>query len=489
MVVMEHTQRRHKMSKKTNNPITTQISIIANSLKGIPPKRDKDNNIVKRNAMDYTEIIITKSPSLIISHASRIWIYIDGAYYAIESQAKTENFIKLCIMQIDNVRFVPASVISSVLAQLFLEYKELYPIENSNATYINMKSNVLALYKDGSIKTLPHDEKYHFTYKLNYDYDEHAQCPIFDKFLKSSLVCNDLINVVIEYLGYILNNNAKRHEKALFLYGDGSNGKSTFLNIVMALLGRENLSFVELTEMSDMGKCALMDSKLLNISSDANKKGLDTGAFKKIVSGEPILGKFLFKNIYTISLLPKLIVAMNKLPFHNGDNSHGFFRRLLLVPFTVIIKEEDKDYDLERKVIENELSAILNLVIKGIGRLNTQGKFTEAQAMKDAMNNYKESSNHVEAFIDEEQYQAVSKDTKTGTSLKELYKHFTQWCKDYGHNPYTSTYLGTELNHLGYEAYKNSSKHYRIVQKKLENETNFTAVNNLTTKKENPYEL
>lgn len=456
------------------NEVLNKIFVeIIDVLKKLEPKKNKNDEVIQRTALDYSTELLDKSPHKIISNASRIWIYYNGRYIPINSMAKTENFIKKCLMKFLSARTVSVKLITAVLSELFTEFHELHPYEDKNISYINMKSNVLGIHKDGKIEVLPHDEKYNFTYQLPYNYDENATSPVFDKFLKTSLVDEDLIDVLGEFLGYVLDNNSKKYEKAFFAYGDGSNGKSTLINITKALFGVENISVVEITDMGDMLKCALMDGKLLNISSDARRNGLETSAFKKIVSGEPVLGKYLFKDIYTIENLPKLFVATNKLPFHNGDNSFGFYRRLLLVPFKNIIKDEDKDYELESKVIANELPAILNFAIKGMQRLNKQGKFTEAVAMKEAMNSYKESSNHVATFIEEEGYEVVDESSKKGTSLKDLFADFRKWCQIHGHNPYSSSYLSHELEHMGFIAYKNSSKYFRIVKNKLKKETGF----------------
>lgn len=462
------------------------IDLIVKAMEKVLPKTNKDGEPVSRKAIEYAAEIIINSPIRIVAHAGRIWMYIDGAYLAIDSVAKTDNLIKMSIMKMDDVKFVDAKMVSSVQAQLALEYYDLSPYEDSNVTYINLKSNVLALHKDGTIELLPHDPKYNFTYKLPYDYDAKALSPVFDKFLATSLVDPELIDVLGEYLGYILNTNAKNHEKAFFAYGDGSNGKSTLINIIKYMFGHENISVIELTEMGDEGNCAMMDGKLLNISSDAKKNGLETSSFKKIVSGEPIIGKYLYKNKYTIEKLPKLFVAMNKLPFHNGDNSFGFYRRLLLIPFTVTIQEEDKDYDLETKVVSNELPAILNFAIEGMRRLTLNGKFTESDSMKDALNSYRDSANHVGIFIEEEQYEVVPEGVTQGTKLVDLYKDFNNWCRDRGHNSYNANYLSSELTHLGYIGYKNSCKHFRLIKRKLENETGFYRANNDIEK--SPYE-
>lgn len=449
---------------------------VIDSLEPLEPKVDKNGDRIQRKPLEYATEICNKSKFPIIAHAGRIWIYYKGRYIPIDSSAKTENFVKRCVMKFDTVAIVGRATVNFIVFELFAQFHELVSYEEPDYTFINLKSKVLAIHKSGEIEFRPHDMKYNFTYQLPYDYEPDAKSPVFDKFLQTSLGDSDLIKVIAEYLGYILNNNSKKYEKALFAYGDGSNGKSTLINILKALFGAENISVVELTEMGDMLKCALMDGKLLNISSDAKKNGLETSAFKKIVSGEPVLGKYLFKDIYTIENLPKLFVATNKLPFHNGDNSFGFYRRLLLIPFKNVIKDEDKDYELESKVIANELPAILNFAIEGMLRLDEQGQFTEALAMKEVMNSYKESSNHVASFIEEEQYEAVEATLKTGTSLINLFTDFKQWCGTHGHNAYSSSYLSAELEHLGFVSYKNSSKYFRIVKKRVENETNFKPI-------------
>lgn len=470
-------------NRKRVNKLVEEI--IAN-LPKVEKETDDNGKVITMSALQYMVHIITNSKHKIVAHAGRIWVYYKGTYIPIESKARTENFIMECVKKIDSALYVSAKTVASILIELFMQYYELFPIKDPDVTYINMLSNVLAVHKNGKVELLEHDEKYNFTYQLGFDYDPDAKCPVFDKFMNTSLADKDLVDAIGEFLGYVLNTNSKNHEKALMLYGDGSNGKSTLINIAKHLFGKENISVVELTEMGEMTKTALMEGKLLNISSDTKSKGLDTSAFKKIVSGEPVLGKYLWKDVYTIESLPKVVIALNKLPFHNGDNSEGFYRRFLLVPWRIIIQEEDKDYELESKVVENELPAILNFAIEGMHRLAEQGSFTESKSMIDAMNSFKESTNHVGIFLDEEQYEVVPKGVTQGTKLVDLYKDFQNWCRERGHNPYNANYLSAELTHLGYIGYKNSSKHFRIVKRKLENETGFKLANNDIEK--SPYE-
>ncbi len=50
-----------------------------------------------------------------------------------------------------------------------------------------------------------------------------------------------------EYIGWIF--TPLKLEKVLFLYGSGKNGKSVFVDIVEALLGKENISHESLSDM------------------------------------------------------------------------------------------------------------------------------------------------------------------------------------------------------------------------------------------------
>lgn len=457
------------------------IITFINSLPEMEVILDKDGKPKKPSDFEIAIFIIENSSGKFISTGGKFYIYHSGKYIGIDGKAKSLDCVKSLIQRVTGQKHIPSKSIESVAKELNTYYYELNAYLG-NSTFINMKSNVLEITKNGDVIIHEHDMKYNFTYQLDYDYDNTAKSPTFEKFLNTSLGDEDLKNIILEYLAYVLNKSSKNYEKALFLFGFGSNGKSTLLNIIKHLFGNENISHVELTQMKDKQECALMDGKLLNISSDANKNGLDTGSFKKIVSGEPVLGKYLFKDIYTIYNLPKLIVAMNKLPFHNGDNTHGFFRRLLVIPFNKTIEEKDKDYDLERKVIENELPGIMNMVIEGLVRLNKQGGFSKSKIVDEITNNYIESANHISTFLEEECYESVPESSKTGTSLKDIYADFKQWCLERGLNPYSTTYLSAELNQLGYKAYKNNVPHYRIMKRKLEKETGF-----IPSENENPY--
>ena len=70
---------------------------------------------------------------------------------------------------------------------------------------------------------------------------------MFMKYLDRVLLDEDAQKVLAEYIGWIF--TPLKLEKCLFLYGSGKNGKSVFVDIVEALLGKENISHESLSDM------------------------------------------------------------------------------------------------------------------------------------------------------------------------------------------------------------------------------------------------
>lgn len=177
----------------------------------------------------------------------------------------------------------------------------------------------------------------YFRYVLPYPYNPSAMCQMFMKYLDRVLPDKDAQKVLAEYIGWIF--TPLKLEKCLFLYGSGKNGKSVFVDIVEALLGKENISHESLSDMcgenGDRSR-ANLSGKLLNTCSDVAPNAFSGDIFKRIASGEPISTRQLYKDVATLTDYAKMLFCLNELPKTN-DKSNGYFRRFLIVPFKVQI--------------------------------------------------------------------------------------------------------------------------------------------------------
>ena len=133
-------------------------------------------------------------------------------------------------------------------------------------------------------------------------------------------------------------------------------------------------------------------------------------------------------NHFLVDELPKFIFAMNNLPI-TDDNSHGFHRRVIIIPFEKTITEENRDLNLSKK-LKNEATGILNFMIAGMKRLIEKERFSQSKMIQKSLDDYNIEANNVAAFIDEYQIEATpSSHVENG----ELYSRYTKWCTNCGY--------------------------------------------------------
>ena len=127
--------------------------------------------------------------------------------------------------------------------------------------------------------------------------------------------------------------------------------------ILIALLGEQNISTVSLGNLEKQFHRVALYQKLVNLSTEFEiKELLSSGYIKSIVSGDAIDACYKFKDIFTFTPFARLVVAMNELP-RVRDRSHGFYRRLLIIPFNKRFEGVKADRQLKHK-LKKELDGI-----------------------------------------------------------------------------------------------------------------------------------
>ena len=108
-------------------------------------------------------------------------------------------------------------------------------------------------------RLIPHDKARMITKVSPVDYDPEAQCPVWKKFIREIFGKNrDLINFIQRALGWALTGDTSSQSMFIF-YGNGANGKSTFINTVMKLMGDYATSTPTETFMQKKGDQASND--------------------------------------------------------------------------------------------------------------------------------------------------------------------------------------------------------------------------------------
>ena len=329
---------------------------------------------------------------------------------------------------------------------LATEYLSNPPGDN-NRVLINLQNGTFEISPQGT-KLRPFDRSDFITYQLPFEHNPQAKAPLFEAYLNKVLPDPERQRVLAEYLGFVFikhGSNALKEEKALILYGTGANGKSVFFEIVTAMFGRQNVSNYSLQSLTEEKGFyrAKIGNKLVNYASEINGK-LETSLFKAMVSGEPVEACLKYGQPFTMTDYAKFIFNCNELP-KDVEHSNAYFRRFLIIPFDVTIPEHEQDKNLHAKIIDNELSGVFNWVLQGLNRLLEQKRFSDCEAAKNAVEQYKTESNSVQMFLNENEYKGSLTNYKL---IKDLYPEYRAFCIDDGMTPFKKTNFIKQLRAL-----------------------------------------
>lgn len=295
---------------------------------------------------------------------------------------------------------------------------------------VNMSNGVLDIL---TLEFMPHDKKFGFKHVLKHDYNPNATCPRFDKFMKEvTLNRLELEKVLLEYSAYAISGMDYIYHKALMLTGEGSNGKSVFLNILKKLVGPDAYSSVLMNQLEQEYARSSMVDKLFNVAEETPSKRTDSSWFKILSSGGNYQAREPYgKPIHVESNRTKLIMACNDLP-EISDFSNGFIRRLLIVPFDATFSGPAADPKLEKKLSE-ELPGIFNRIIEAYKRLVDQEGFSHSEIVNKTISHYRDDQSSTLAFI--ESKLDLNGSVDQFVSSEKIRLVYINWCKDVGIRP------------------------------------------------------
>lgn len=286
------------------------------------------------------------------------------------------------------------------------------------------------IYNLKSGEFLDYSRQYTFLNRFPWDYDPEAPAvsSVTDTLNAIANGDADVVKLLLEAFGncfYMLN----QYRGAVMLYGaNGSNGKSTLLNMLKQLLGTENASFLSLQDTAEKFRLVEMYGKAVNIGDDIPETYLpDSSLFKRLVTGEAVMAEKKGQDPITFNSYAKLFFAMNALP-PVSDKSRAFFSRVLLVPLeNDFSKPGRRDVGLKDKQwSREEMEYLVRLSMTGLFRLMEQGDFTRPACVLRAMREYEVENNPVIGFLMEYRNPVY-------LSTSEVYRDFQDWCHENGH--------------------------------------------------------
>lgn len=216
----------------------------------------------------------------------------------------------------------------------------------------------------------PHDRDDMLTALCPTEFDPDARAPRWDQFLREVTDGDDDLRAfVLRYFGYCLT-GVTREQVFPILWGPGANGKSVFLDTIKAVVGTDYASDAapELftlskskqhpTELAD-----LWGRRLVVASETEENAVLKIQLVKRLTGDARIKARFLYGNFFEFDRTHKSVLVTNSKPLISED-SEAIWRRIRLVPFTVIIPAERRDPLLLNR-LRDEAPGILASLVRG----------------------------------------------------------------------------------------------------------------------------
>ena len=292
----------------------------------------------------------------------------------------------------------------------------------------------------------PFSSDYVITNKIPWDYEPEAYSELADVTL-NKIACGDpaIRQLLEECVGYCF---YRRNElsKAFVLTGDRSNGKSTFLDMVKNLLGMDNYSALDLSELDERFSVATMAGKLANIGDDISDEflqGRSTAIFKKIVSGNQVKAEYKGQDAFFYAPYVKLLFSANDIP-RMKDKTGAVLRRLVIIPFNATFSKDDPDYDpfiTWKLKDETVMKYLVRLGVEGLKRVLTNNAFSESEKVTNELRDYEIQNNPIMLFLQERDISEIENQPS-----KDVHKAYRVFCLENGYMEMTLSNFSKEIN-------------------------------------------
>lgn len=290
--------------------------------------------------------------------------------------------------------------------------------------------------------------------------DPKADCPMFKsavgEIFGNANGADDMVRHLMEIIGYALQSR-RDLPRIIVFHGGGANGKSSVLRVLSALVGPDQVYAGSAANLGrDSFAAANLAGRLLFIDDDLRTDvKLDDGALKsmseaKLVSARRPYGRATF----TYRCLAMPILATNNVP-RVSDASHGFERRLLVVPFGRRFTKHEIKPALFDEIVATELPGILNLALEGLQRLRKRGDFLEPADCLIAKKTFLAQANPLRGFVEAR----LQDSGGAKTPLVDIYAALLEWCTQNGiTKPFARNCLKSRLEGMGLAVGKSNGK-------------------------------
>jgi putative DNA primase/helicase len=295
----------------------------------------------------------------------------------------------------------------------------------------------------------PHDPADLLTKMTRAAYDPGATGREWDKFLTRVQPDPQMRAYLARLTGQGLEGRATSHILPIF-NGVGANGKTTYTGAVDAALGDySDAADPELLTARDFaahptGVADLFGLRLAILHETDKGRQLAEATVKRLTGGDRLKARRMREDFWSFEPSHTFLLLTNHKPVISGTDE-GIWRRIKLVPWEVVIPQDEQDEDLGDK-LAIELDAVLAYLVRGYQDWHSNGPGDPEQVTA-ATAAYRAESDVLGRFIDQR--------CLTGPNFRvrssELYAEWCKWCADEGEDAGTQTAFSKTVTNLGFD--------------------------------------
>lgn len=260
-------------------------------------------------------------------------------------------------------------------------------------------------------------------------FDPSQKCPTWLQFLERVQPDPGVREYLQVILGYTLTGRMDEH--VIFIHvGSGANGKTTFLEVVNAVMGDYGQKLDRDTLLSKQGAgsqipadvARMAGARLLAASEIPAGRKLDDERVKELVGGDTQSARRLYGDWFDFRPTGKIHMATNHLPgLESGGDGMG--RRLRIVPWEISIPEGERDKTLKERIVATEGMGVLAWLVEGAQKWNQLGLSTPI-SVTERSKEHIEEADPLMPFIRER----LEVGTEFETETMGVYGAYASWC-------------------------------------------------------------
>ena len=264
-------------------------------------------------------------------------------------------------------------------------------------------------------------------------YEPEAKSERWEKFLRRVTGNDEQLITFVQRLGGYTLTGSNAEEILAFPHGPGATGKSTAVEAFKAVMGDYGATADFETFLARRGDAGVRNDiarlagarMVVSVEVDDGKR-LAEGLIKALTGGDTVTARYLYSEAFEFTPQFTLWLVANARPRVHADDD-ALWRRILQIPFTVVIPPHERDPELKRalRTDPHEQTAILAWLVQGC--LDWQARGLDVpKRVRDYTAEYRAENDPLAEWIRDE----CQLDASHWTPARDLRAAYETWCQE-----------------------------------------------------------